>query len=1096
MEFGMLGPLEVREGSNEVVLGGPKQRKLFARLLVDRNRVVSLDSLIETLWPDGVPSDPAHQVQVYVSQIRKALGLHGGALETVPPGYRLRTQLQGVDLDRFESLSSDARSALANRDFGGAVALSERALELWRGPFLHGLEGEEFVYPESVRVNALRSEVEVDHLTASLENGGAKSLIPKLEARFASDPTDERSAILLMRALHREGRQGIVLAVFHRCRTALRDEMGIDPSPELQDLFAEVLRGDPPSAPPPTAHAATAGADQPLQLVASISRSRVVVGAVLVALLVALSTAIVLTRGPLEDEIGRLKPNSLGVIDPTSRKIVGDLTLPVRPTRAAVGFGALWVTSASSGRVVKVDPDTLSIRQEVEVGPGIGPIAFADSAVWVANVDDGTIARIDPVTNEVVQRARVGNGPSDMVPVGKYLWIANRLDASIAKFDARRGTVVKRIPVGLSPVRLAASSNMLWVTDDILSVVSQVDLTSEQAVSTIHVGNGAGPVIADADEAWVVNRFDGTVSHIGRSGSVEAVVSLGEGPSGIVDIGGVPWVAFESGVELIDGDHSGGVVASGAAGTDLAFGAGRVWVVTEPSLVDHSGGTLRLLGQQPDSMDPAMAYAPESWRLLDVTNDGLVAYGGPGGRSLVANLATRIPTPSDGGKTYVFQLAEGIRYSTGKELGPEDVRHSFERLFANGLPPSGLYDSIVGASACLNHEGECDLSAGIVTPAASGTVTFHLTHPDPDFLSKLAMPPASILPTTLPTSIQETVPSTGPYEVATTSPQQIVLERRGDFHPWAVMAQPDGYVDRILLNSNRVGRATRAVIKGEADWTDALTTNLSGLRRRFASQVHEFQQASIFAVFLNMNMAPFDDIQVRRALNLAVDRETVQEMFGGPEQATITCQILPAGTQGFEPFCPYTADPSLSGDWLAPDLQLAKRLLEGKERVPVTVWGFSDLAGTTEHIVDVLKDLGYPARSRTVPIGRFFQKISTRPDIQAGVFGWFSDGPGASSFITPVLGCASVSPESITSNYAHHCDPVIDRLKEKAGRLLFSDPQRATELWASIDRKLTRTAAWVALVNPKGVDLVSERLGNYTYSPVTGMMLSQVWVNE
>src|SRR3712207_419909 len=112
MEFGMLGPLEVREGDREVPLGGPKQRKLVARLLLDRNRVVSLDSLVETLWPDGQPSDPSHQIQVYVSQIRKALWPN--VLETQAPGYRLTTDNGQVDLDRFEKLRTAAHGAMAD----------------------------------------------------------------------------------------------------------------------------------------------------------------------------------------------------------------------------------------------------------------------------------------------------------------------------------------------------------------------------------------------------------------------------------------------------------------------------------------------------------------------------------------------------------------------------------------------------------------------------------------------------------------------------------------------------------------------------------------------------------------------------------------------------------------------------------------------------------------------------------------------------------------------------------------------------------------------------------------------------------------------
>lgn len=1095
MEFGMLGPLEVREGSSQLALGGPKQRKLFARLLLDRNRVVSLDSLIDALWPERVPSDPAHQIQVYVSQIRKALGPNGAALETAPPGYRLRTDPEKVDLDRFEHLCADARAAGAEGDFAATVAFCDQALGLWRGPFMHGFEGEEFIYPESVRVEALRSQVEIDRLTALVRDGRARNLLPELEARVAENPSDERYVLLLMQAMHQAGRNGDAIDAFHRLRTALADNLGIDPSPELQDLFTKILRGDPPPrssrAPLADANADEVRSDGHVGLFSRASRSQLVIGGVLLALLVSVSAVVVLTRGPLNDEIGSLRPNSLGAIDPGSGRIVANLTLPVRPTRVAAGFGALWITSASSGQVVRVDPETLSIRQEIDLGRGIGPISFADSAVWVANVDAGSVTRIDPVSNEAVQTVSVGNGPSDMTAADAHLWIANRLDGSVAKFDPRRGKVLERIPVGLSPAGIVATEDSLWVTDEGSATIAQLDLASESAVSAIHVGSGPGPVIASGDAVWVVNRSDETLSRIGQSGSVEATLSLGHDASSIEVVEGAPWVAHRGGVERIDPDAaiSAGIVASGAAPTDLAFAADRVWVVTEPSLAEHSGGTLRMISDPVGSLDPAEAYSPDAWRVLEALNDGLLAFAGPDTRSLVGNLAVRVPTPGDAGRTYTFQLRDDVRYSNGEEVRPADVLHSFERLLGNRHPVAGLFSSIRGAASCLNRRGPCDLTQGIVPSESSRTVTFHLASPDPGFLSKLAMPMASILPRSVPMRIQASVPSTGPYEVAAHDRRRLVLERRVGFAPWNTAAQPAGYVDRIVVDMSEQARA-RTVLAGDADWTDLSGSDVSGLRRRHGSQIREYPLMGIWAVFLNNETPPFDDVEVRRAINLAVDREAVQQTFGGSEQASVTCQILPPGSQGYEPFCPYTLDAQSGGLWRGRDLQRARRLVRGKEREPITVYGFEEVADAARYVVAAFRDLGYPAKSRILPIEDFFEMASTQPGIQAGVFGWFADAQGAFGFITPTFSCTQ-SPET---NYAHHCDPVVDRLSRRAASLQHSNPPLASEIWTRVDRRLTRAAAWIPLVNPKGVELVSERLGNYSYSPLTGMILSEAWV--
>lgn len=1092
IKVGVLGPLEVREGTRAVALRGAKQRKLFARLAVDRNRVVSVDSLVETLWPDRVPSDPAHQVQVYVSEIRKALGRGAAALETAPPGYRLRTDPEDVDLDQFEILCAEARSAVAEGDFVRAVDLCDRALALWRGPFMQDFEGDDFAYTESVRAQALRSQVEIDRLTALLGTGSARSLLPELEARVAADPTDERYVLLLMQGLHQQGRQADAIDAFHRLRTALAEQLGIDPAPEVQDLFAKVLRGDPPSRYESSSSDLNAlGSVSAADLLSRASRSRAVIIGVLIALLISVSAAAVLTRGPFQDEIASLTPNSLSVIDHESGRIVANLTLPVRPTRVAFGFGALWITSASSGQLLRVDPETLAIRQEIDVDTGVGPIAFADSAVWVANVDDGTVTRIDPETNDRVQTVTVGNGPSDIEAAASHLWISNRLDASVAKFDARRGEVVKRIAIGLSPGGLAATDDSLWVSDEASGTVARVDLASDSVVSIIHVGNGPGPLTADENDVWVVNRADETVSRIGRSGSVEATVIFEHDLSSIHEIDGVAWVAHQGGVERVDPDRSvsGELVASGAA-TDLAFGAGRVWVTSEPSSAEHSGGTVTLLNGPIDSLDPAKAYDPNSWRVLDVLNDGLVAYAGPDSRSILANLALRVPTPSDGGRTYTFQLRENISYSNGEEVRPADVRHSFERLLGNGFPVGELFSSIAGAGSCLKKSDDCDLSSGIVTSAASRTVTFHLAFPDPDFLSKLATPSASIVPSSVPRGIQESVPSTGPFEVVDHDAKRLVLERRDDFEPWDAAAQPRGYVDRIVVDQTQGPEASQAVLAGEADWTALFGEDVAELRRRHGSQIREYPLMAIWAVFLNTNLPPFDDVEVRQAVNLSVDREAVLETFGGSEQARITCQILPPGTQGYEPFCPYTANPDPSGIWSGPDLQRAKRLVRGKARIPVTVYGFDGFEGTAALVAAALRDLGYPARSRTLSTGRFFEMASTGSSMQAGVFAWFADTPGPLGFIAPNFDCNG----SRVSNYARHCDPVVDRLSKRAARLQYSDPQHANELWSRVDRRLTQAAPWIPLVNPKGVELVSERLGNYSYSPVTGMILSEVWV--
>ena len=196
--------------------------------------------------------------------------------------------------------------------------------------------------------------------------------------------------------------------------------------------------------------------------------------------------------------------------------------------------------------------------------------------------------------------------------------------------------------------------------------------------------------------------------------------------------------------------------------TDLAAAGNQVWATVLPSLASHHGGTLTVIAQLPAGhpalpTDPAVAYYTQTWQMLAMTNDGLVGYrraGGPAGDQLVPDLATALPGPADGGRTYTFHLRAGIRYSTGALVRPEDFRRAIERVFMidKRQDPSvpAFYAGIAGAARCEHRPGPCNLAGGIVTDDATDTVTFHLTAPDPEFLYKLAFSWAYAVPSGTP----------------------------------------------------------------------------------------------------------------------------------------------------------------------------------------------------------------------------------------------------------------------------------------------------------------------------------------------------------
>jgi DNA-binding SARP family transcriptional activator len=232
-EFRLLGPLEAVVEGNPVQLAAAKPRALLALLLLHRNQVVSTERLIDELWADEPPARATKTLQVYISQLRKALGPE--RLVTRPPGYLLRVEPGELDLERFEQLAADARKRLTDGDATGARDELREALDLWRGP------------PEgpAARLEDLRLSAREDWLHASLESGEAARVIPELEELVASQPLRERPRELLMLALYRSGRQADALELFRRTRELFVDELGIEPSAALRELEGAMLRQEP-----------------------------------------------------------------------------------------------------------------------------------------------------------------------------------------------------------------------------------------------------------------------------------------------------------------------------------------------------------------------------------------------------------------------------------------------------------------------------------------------------------------------------------------------------------------------------------------------------------------------------------------------------------------------------------------------------------------------------------------------------------------------------------------------------------------------------------------------------------------------------------
>ena len=241
MEFRLLGPLEATDGDGALPLGGPKQRTVLALLLLQANHVVTAERLIDAIWGDDPPDTARNTLQTYIRHLRKAVG--ADRIQHRSAGYMLEVSADEVDLLRFDALVEEAKRLSAS-DLPGAAGTLREALGLWRGPALDDLADQASLRSDIARLEELRMAATEDRIAADLALGGHRELIPELEALIGRHPFRERLWGQLMVALYRSGRQGDALAAFHRAREVLTEELGIDPSPELQRLQDQILRQD------------------------------------------------------------------------------------------------------------------------------------------------------------------------------------------------------------------------------------------------------------------------------------------------------------------------------------------------------------------------------------------------------------------------------------------------------------------------------------------------------------------------------------------------------------------------------------------------------------------------------------------------------------------------------------------------------------------------------------------------------------------------------------------------------------------------------------------------------------------------------------
>ena len=368
---------------------------------------------------------------------------------------------------------------------------------------------------------------------------------------------------------------------------------------------------------------------------------------------------------------------------------------------------------------------------------------------------------------------------------------------------------------------------------------------------------------------------------------------------------------------------------------------------------------------------------------------------------------------------------------------------------------------------------------------------------------------ASINPASAPTKDAGTtpIPTTGPYMFKSYDPnKELIMVRNPHFKEWSHDAQPQGYPDEIHYKFGLTATAqVTAVQNDQANWMyDPIPSDrLNEIGTTYADQVHIQPLTAMWYLPMNVNMAPFNNVKARQAVNFALDRAAMVKIFGGDKLAAPVCSFLPPAFPGHVDYCQYTAGGSVESPattWTAPDIEKAKKLVEESgtkgQKVGIVVSDDEVNKQMGEYIQSVLTEIGYKATLKPISGNIQFTYIqNTNNKVQISLSQWYQDYPAASDFLYILLSCASFTPGSDSSiNMSGYCNKAFDAKMQKAMELGLTDPAAANKLWGDLDKEVMAEAPVAVAFTPKQVDFVSKGTKNYHFSKQYKMFVSQLQV--
>ncbi|MDX6618727.1 MAG: hypothetical protein QOK36_1113 [Gaiellales bacterium] len=635
LEFDVLGPLAVRRDGRPVPLGEGKRALLLALLLLEHGRQVPRDRLIDELWGERPPETAVTALHGLVSQLRRLLGdeAHAGDWQVLVgrgSGYGIAVERGAIDTERSAAHLAAAREARAGGNPARALSEIDAALALWAGHPLLGLSGptiDAFAEQwEGARLDALEDRAET-----LLELDRPRDALTEAEQLIDLHPLRERLRAAQVIALYRCGRQVEALAALGSARRRLRDDLGLAPSPVLDDLERRILNHDP-----------LLGAIERPAAARSSRRGAARAGAI------ALAVAAVVAAGVLAYSARRDRPAPGGsavtgravAIDAVSGGIRASYAVGAGAVGVASDAGAVWTLNAEDGTVTRIDLHTRVTRT---IGTGTTPVDLAAGrgALWVA---DGSrtdaqfvgpvvtaVSKLDAatgstlVTTGLAQRGAITSNTTrqHILATGDGIFVIGA-DYAVSRLDARSGAITSRTtdvrataiaagplglwalePAGLVHIdrtsgrvlgrvplaspnldRLAVGAHSVWVTDSAAGVLWRIDPEGVQPTArTIAVEPGIDALALAGGSVWVANPERSRLIRIDPArNAVAQRVDLAGPPLGLTAAGSLIWVTLGTAPAPPAGDQLGtscGPVIYGGSGrpdtvivSDLPLGAG------------------------------------------------------------------------------------------------------------------------------------------------------------------------------------------------------------------------------------------------------------------------------------------------------------------------------------------------------------------------------------------------------------------------------------------------------------------------------------------------------------------------------------------